>query len=560
MIRNRYRRIVWFFARIISGIILWDLILPRLGLRGWSRRTRPDRLHHIASAYRQLAVEMGGVLIKVGQFLSARVDVLPPEITNELSGLQDEVPPISFTIIQKVAEAAYGCPLNDKFSEFEPQPMAAASLGQVHRARLNLLSISPTDSPDGDPPLREVVVKIQRPQIEQIIQTDLAALNTVGRWLQRYRPIRQRADVSALLAEFSETLYQEIDYLNEGRNAETFQANFSGYPGVQVPRVIWSHTTRTTLTLEDVSGIKITDYDLITGAGISRPEVASRLLNTYLKQIFEDGFFHADPHPGNMFVHTMNGGEDWTLTFVDFGMTGQLPERVHQGLREMLIGVGTQDAERVVRSYQMLGLLLPGADTDLLEKASAEVFSRYWGKSMTELTQVNVSEIHEFANEFRDLLYDMPFQVPRDLLYLARTVGILSGMCTGLDPDFNLWDHLAPFARRLVTNELKQNSGQWLNEIGSFARLMLSIPRRFDTVLSKFERGEINVRSSDLSRQLAKIERSQRQLPWAFLCGSLFLSGAIFYSSGAQILTVITLAVAGTILVGLLINAIIPHH
>jgi len=382
----------------------------------------------------------------------------------------------------------------------------------------------------------------------------------VGRWLQRYRPIRQRADVSALLAEFSETLYQEIDYLNEGRNAETFQANFSGYPGVQVPRVIWSHTTRTTLTLEDVSGIKITDYDLITAAGISRPEVASRLLNSYLKQIFEDGFFHADPHPGNMFVHTLNGGKDWTLTFVDFGMTGQLPERVHQGLREMLIGVGTQDAERVVRSYQMLDLLLPGADTALLEKASAEVFSRYWGKSMTELTQVNVSEIHEFANEFRDLLYDMPFQIPRDLLYLARTVGILSGMCTGLDPDFNLWDHLAPFARRLMTNELKQNSGQWLNEIGSFARLALSIPRRFDTALSKIERGELNILSSDLSRQLAKIERSQRQLPWAFLCGSLFLSGAILYSSGAQILTIITIAVAGFILVGLLINAINPHH
>jgi len=207
----------------------------------------------------------------------------------------------------------------------------------------------------------------------------------------------------------------------------------------------------------------------------------------------------------------------------------------------------------------MLGLLLPGADTDLLEKASAEVFSRYWGKSMTELTQVNVSEIHEFANEFRDLLYDMPFQVPRDLLYLARTVGILSGMCTGLDPDFNLWDHLAPFARQLVTNELKQNSGQWLNEIGSYARLALSIPRRFDTVLSKFERGELNVRSSDLSRQLAKIERSQRQLPWAFLCGSLFLSGAIF-SSGAQLLTIITIGVGGLILVGLLINAINPHH
>ena len=554
MIRNRYRRIVWFFAGILTRIIFWDIFLPRIGLRGWSQRTRAQRLHRIASDYRHLAIEMGGVLIKVGQFLSARVDILPPEITNELSGLQDEVPPINFITIQQAAEAAYGCPLSEKFSVFEPQPLAAASLGQVHRARLNSHSSPSTDLPADEHPLRDVVVKIQRPQIEQIIQTDLAALQTVGRWLQRYRPIRQRADVPALLSEFSDTLYQEIDYLNEGRNAETFQANFRGFPGVQVPRVVWSHTTRTTLTLEDVSGIKITDYESITASGISRAEVASRLLNTYLKQIFEDGFFHADPHPGNLFVHTLDGGQDWTLTFVDFGMTGQLPERVHDGLREMLIGVGTQDAHRVVQSYRLLGVLLPGADTDLLEKASAQVFERYWGKSMTELIKVDVGEIHEFAQEFRDLLYDMPFQVPHDLLYLARTVGILSGMCTGLDPDFNLWDHLAPFAKKLVSQELKQSGGQWLDEIGNIVRLGFSIPRRLDTVLAKIERGEMVVHAPDLSRQLSKIERSQRQLPWAFLCGSLFLSGAIFYSAGAQILTTLTLAIAGIILLGLFVS------
>lgn len=559
MIRNRYRRITWFFARIITGIIIWDLFLPRIGLRGWSRRTRPDRLKHMAIAYRHLAVQMGGVLIKVGQFFSARVDVLPPEITDELSGLQDEVPPVEFSVIQQVAEMAYGCPLTEKFCEFDPQPMAAASLGQVHRARLHLPAELNPDNPENLSPWQDVVVKIQRPEIERIIQTDLAALKTVGHWLQRYRPIRQRADVPALLSEFSETLYQEIDYLNEGHNAETFQENFTDFVGVQVPRVVWSHTTRTTLTLEDVSGIKITDYEAITAAGISRPEVASRLLNTYLKQIFEDGFFHADPHPGNLFVHTLNGGKDWTLTFVDFGMTGQIPERVHQGLREMLIGVGTQDAHRVVQSYRMLGILLPGANTDLIEKASAQVFERYWGKNMTELTQVDIGEIHEFAKEFRDLLYDLPFQVPRDLLYLARTVGILSGMCTGLDPNFNLWDHLAPFAKKLVAQELRLNSGQWLEEIGNLVRLVIGIPRRFDQALERLERGDLSVRSPELARQLSKIEHSQRQLPWAFICGTLFLAGAIFYASGSQILTIASLSIAGIIFIGLIINAVSLH-
>jgi predicted unusual protein kinase regulating ubiquinone biosynthesis (AarF/ABC1/UbiB family) len=253
---------------------------------------------------------MGGVLIKVGQFLSARVDVLPPEFTAELEGLQDEVPAEDFQAVRKVAEAELGAPLSQRYETFDETPLAAASLGQVHRARLLPSAIS---APNGvrdeacqtQPATAEVVVKIQRPDIEEIIATDLSALRTVGKWLDRYRPIRKRADVPALLAEFTRILYEEIDYLAEGRNAETFAANFADWPGVRVPQVIWTHTTRRVLTLENVWAIKITDYDAIARAGVKRAEVASRLLDTYLKQIFEDGFFHADPHPGNLFVQPL---------------------------------------------------------------------------------------------------------------------------------------------------------------------------------------------------------------------------------------------------------------
>jgi predicted unusual protein kinase regulating ubiquinone biosynthesis (AarF/ABC1/UbiB family) len=198
MIRARYRRIVFFFARLLLSLIWWELLLPRLGLRRWAARNRSQRLRGWAISYRKLAIQMGGVLIKVGQFLSTRVDVLPPEFINELKGLQDEVPPEPFIEIVRAAEAEYEAPITEKFTYLEEKPLAAASLGQVHRARLR-----PARSPSAKPVDFDVVVKILRPNIEQLIDTDLAALRTVGRWLDRYPPIRRRANVPALLAEFT---------------------------------------------------------------------------------------------------------------------------------------------------------------------------------------------------------------------------------------------------------------------------------------------------------------------------------------------------------------------
>ena len=220
MDRTRYQRIIFFFGRVFISLIFWDIILRRIGFKERVRRTRPQRLHKIARDYRQLAVQMGGVLIKVGQFLSARADMLPEEITAELSGLQDEVPPEDFNAIRRLLEAELGGTLAEKFGEFEEMPLAAASLGQVHTAKL--FASQGGDNGGWD----QVVVKIQRPDIEQVIATDLAALRTVGSWAMRYEPVRRRADIPALLAEFSRILYEEIDYLAEGRNAEPFTENF----------------------------------------------------------------------------------------------------------------------------------------------------------------------------------------------------------------------------------------------------------------------------------------------------------------------------------------------
>lgn len=554
MIRARYRRIILFFARLLLSLAFWELLLPRLGLRHWSASKRAHRLRSWAIAYRRLAVQMGGVLIKVGQFLSSRVDILPPEITDELKGLQDEVPAESFAAIRRAAEAEYQAPLESHFLFFDENPLAAASLGQVHRARLR-----PNRSSSASQANFNVVVKILRPNIEQLIDTDLAALRTVGAWLDRYAPIRRRANVPALLVEFTEILYEEIDYLSEGRNAETFAANFQHFSGVRVPRVIWTHTTRRVLVLEDVFAIKIADYNDITDAGISRSAVAGRLLDTYLKQIFEDGFFHADPHPGNLFIHPLTrsaasagqAGLSWELTFVDFGMTGRVPENLRLGLREMMIGVGTRDASRVIRAYQQMDLLLPDADLNLIERATARVFDRYWGKNMTELTSVSFDEIRELTDEFRELLYDLPFQVPQNVIFLGRCVGILSGICTGLDPQFNLWEHLAPYARKLMVEEVKAGRETWLSEVEKLARTLLALPSRTDQMLTRMERGELAVRNPELTQQVGRLESAFRQLVLAILFASLLLGAIQLYLSHELVFAVVLLFAAILVIPGL---------
>jgi predicted unusual protein kinase regulating ubiquinone biosynthesis (AarF/ABC1/UbiB family) len=546
MLTGRYRRIIRFFARTIAGLAWWELVLPRMGLRRQVERSRDARLRRAAAEYRALALRLGGVLIKVGQFLSSRLDVLPAAITDELAGLQDEVPPERFADLQRLAEAELGASLAQRFVAFDEAPLAAASLGQVHRARL------PPAAP-GEPE-QHVVVKLQRPNVELLIATDLAALRTVGNWLQRYPPIRRRADVPALLAEFSRVLYEEIDYLAEGRNAETFAANFRDDPGVRVPGVIWTHTTRRVLTLEDVYAIKITDYGAITQAGVDRAEVAERLFQTYLRQIFDHGFFHADPHPGNLFVQPLPGEpgpetpRSWQLVFVDFGMSGRVPAELRAGLREIAIGVGTRDTGRLTRAYAALGFLLPGADLALLERAQAAMFERFWGKDMAALRQIDMQQMRDFAGEFRELLYAMPFQVPQDLILLGRTMAILSGMCTGLNPQFNVWTGLQPFAERLLADEAGSALEAWLAQAGGWLRTVAGLPSRLDRALLRLDRGEVSVGMPRVEQRLTALNAGVRRLTAAVLFGSLLLAGVQLLLGGLRLPAGVLLAAAGLVL------------
>jgi predicted unusual protein kinase regulating ubiquinone biosynthesis (AarF/ABC1/UbiB family) len=531
-LRGRYLRILVFFAGVIARFIYWELILRKIGFRQLARNTRPDRFRRDAQRFRVLALHMGGVMIKVGQFLSSRLDILPPEITDTLADLQDEVPAETFADIRQLAEQELGAPLSQKFEWFDENPLAAASLGQVHRATLRV---------DEDLDFVNVVVKVQRPHIAAIVDIDLSALKRVGKWLMYYRPIREHADVPALLREFSSTVYEEIDYTKEADNAKTFFENFKDDKLVNVPRVVRSLSTLRVLTLEDVFAIKITDYDAITAAGIDRGEVARKLLDVYLEQIFEDGFFHADPHPGNLFVTPLPPAKNskrksvrWQLTFVDFGMVGHVPENLRKALRETVIAVGTRDAARLIRSYKELGFLLPAANTQALEQASAAVFDRFWGMSMSELRNVKPDDVHEIGHRVRDVMVETPFQIPNDLLMLVRTVAILSGMCTGLNANFNLWQQLAPYATKLVEEEASSafSLDNILKQVGDVVQAFVALPSQASRVLAQVESGGLTVQSPQVSREVRALGRSVDKLTGGVIFAALLVSGVMSLNAG----------------------------
>jgi predicted unusual protein kinase regulating ubiquinone biosynthesis (AarF/ABC1/UbiB family) len=362
--------------------------------------------------------------------------------------------------------------------------------------------------------------------------------------------------VRALIKELETTVHQEIDYLSEGKNAEIFTGNFAERKRIHVPRVVWSRTTERVLTLENVLAIKITDYDAISAAGIERAEVAKVLFDTYLKQIFEDGFFHADPHPGNLFITPRPATEEnktgWQLTFVDFGMVGSVPEGLRAGLRDMLIGVGTRDASKVVQSYQTLGILLPGADLKLLEQAETQLFDRFWGMSMSELRKIDHREMGQFAMQFRALMYEMPFQLPHNLLLLGRTVAILSGMCTGLDPNFNLWGQLAPYAQKLVKDAGVSSWEFWLDQTGELVKQLIALPAQTNRVLTRVERGEFNVNTPQANRQIYHLESAVNRLTGSVIFAAFLFGGVLLYRSADLLLAYIFWGLAGLSWLGMI--------
>ncbi|HEU0205747.1 MAG TPA: AarF/UbiB family protein [Pseudolysinimonas sp.] len=508
-----------FAARALAQAWWFELALPRIGLGGLAARGRPARLQKLARRFHDLAVDLGGLMIKVGQFMSSRLDILPPEITDELEGLQDEVAAEPFAGIKQAIEAELGIPLALAYASFDEVPIAAASLGQAHRARL-------TPALAADLGFADVVVKVQRPGIDQVVAVDLAALRRVSQWVSRIRLISRRVDAPALVEEFAATSHEEIDYLNEAANAEHFAADFAGDSGVGAPVVAWERTSLRVLTLSDVTAIKITDAAALATAGIDPAAVAMALARSTFQQIFVAGFFHADPHPGNIFV-TPGADGAFTLTFIDFGMMGSISASLRAGLRDFILAAVGRDSRGLVRSLERLGVLLSAADTHELERAMTALFDRFGGMGIAELQRVDQRELEAFARQFGETIRSLPFQLPENFLLLIRTISIISGVTSALDKDFNMWDAVEPFARDVLSSGGMSAVRELPQKALSLATMLAGLPRRIDELAQRIDRGEIAMQTPQIDRRLRSLERSLGRLVSAIIFAGLLFAGVL---------------------------------
>jgi len=501
---NRNRR-VRAFVRLFIGIVrdFWkeSRIARRRGLAHARKRMAP-RHRRRAIQFRTTAIALGGVLIKLGQFFSTRVDVMPPEYIEELSKLQDTVPPVPFDEVREVIEADFGRGLEEVFTSFEREPVAAASLAQVHLATL----------PDGE----RVAVKVQRPNIAELADIDLATFSYLMEGLNRFTRMGRQLDIPMVVSEFVRTIGDELDFVREGDNAERFKAYFQKYHLVYVPKIYWAYTTGRVLTLEAIEGIKISDYEAIEAAGIDRKRVAGEIIEAYLKQVLEDGFFHADPHPGNLFV-----SPGPLITFIDFGMVGEITPPMREAFRDVVIGVAQRDTTRIIEALRALGFIRPGADVQSVKNAFDWLLDHYSSITTRTLTFADVEEIHE---DILVILREQPITIPAQFAFLGKTIGTMVGLATGLDPEIDLVESTKPYVARLAESAAGDRRQLVVEEGKRLAQLFLAMPGQIHEILEKTRRGQLQVKVDNAASIKAGERGGYSRQAWA---AALFGAAAV---------------------------------
>ena len=454
--------------------------------------------------------ELGVVSTKFGQFLSTRPDIVSPELAVELAKLQDNVKPFEFKFARERIEKELKVPLGELFEYIEEKPLASASIGQVHRARLK----------NG----KTVIVKVQRPGIEESIEIDLAILMDLARLAEKHMASMRSLGPVALVEEFSRSLRRELDYVREGRNAERFRKNFKGIEYVHIPVVYWDYTTKHVLTMEYLKGIKVSDVDKIRKAKLNPKKIAEYGAKTFMKQVLVDGFFHADPHPGNIFV-TKKG----MIAFMDFGMTGFLDLKTKKELANLFISIIAQDTEKTMEWLFRIIRVDSTADLEGFKRDVNEMIAQYYGVSLKEV------EIGGLLNELIALAHTYRVKVPSNLLLLVKAMITIEGIGRQLDPGFNLAKVAQPFAKKLLKERLspKRIMQKWAENLLELNDLGAELPSRLNRILQKIEAGSLkmDVQHQGLGEFTSELNKSSNRIAISLIISAIIVGSSLIIIS-----------------------------
>lgn len=484
---ERYAEVAEILARHGFGSLATRMGLGRLHLlpKTWpvDDVSNPERL-------RRALEELGPTFIKLGQVLSTRPDILPPDFLTELSRLQTEAPQVPPAIIRSLIEQELGATPEELFSTFSDVPLASASIGQAHAATLH----------DGT----AVVVKVRRPGVVAQVQEDLEILTNLAHQTSRNWAAVADYNLEAIASGFAATLRAELDYLQEGRNAERFAKNFAQDSSIHVPRIFWATTTSRVLTIERIYGLKIDDDDVLGMPAVDRNRLADLAAKAAVKMIFEDGFFHADPHPGNLFVESTA-----CIGLIDFGMVGEVSQELRDRLGNLLMAFSVNDPDRIARALLELSVNRPVTDRDHLRQDVLRFMEQYQGRQLGQI------EISPLIRQILAILRNHHVQLPSEIAMLTKMIFMTEGMGARLNPNFNLGTVIKPYARKMtferaIPRNLIRNLSQWGLEA---ADLSANLPDKIRRLLDILDDGvEVHLRSEELVPLVSRAERIGNRL------------------------------------------------
>ncbi len=511
---KRYQEIVRILIRHGFGGVVDQLgLLPALSLPSRLLRRQPVKPHLAPAAHVRLALEeLGPTFIKFGQILSTRPDLIPPAYIQELEKLQDVVPPAPWDAIKARIETELKASLEETFTTFDPTPIAAASISQVHQATL----------PGGE----DVVVKAQRPGIERTIDADLEILFDLAHLLQERTPLGELYDLVGITEDFAHTLRAELDFSREGRNADRFRANFAGETHLYIPKIYWNHTTRRVIVLERISGLKIDDLPALEAAGFDRHQIALYTARIIVQEMLIDGFFHADPHPGNFFIMCRdNDPSQPVIGAVDFGMVGHLSLQLREELiRLYVVSVGLNSAELVDQLIKM-GAAGQRVDRAGLQRDLERLLTKYYGLPLKEI------RAQEVIDEIMPIAFRHHLRLPAELWLMGKTLGMMEGVGLKLDPDFDVFAVSKPYVRRFTWQMASPKAWgrKLLKGVNDWEELFAALPKQSHRILDQVERGdlEINISFKEAQQTINRLDLLVNRLSTSILLAALIVGLAL---------------------------------